>query len=68
MQTRFPVPALLALLAAVALAVGTTRLATGLAAAPVSPSTLESIIESIVPDDDVGEEMCRGLAKVAAPV
>ncbi len=66
MQRRFPVPALLAV---VALAVGTTGLATGLPAAPVSSSTLESIIESIVPDDDVvGEAKRRGLAKVAAPV
>ncbi len=65
MHTRSPLLALLALLAAVALAVGTT----GLAAAPVCWSTLESIIESIVPDDDVvGEAKRRGLAKVAAPV
>ncbi len=62
MQRRFPLPALLV---AVALAVAPT----GLAAAPVSSSTLESILESVVPDDDdVGEEMCRGLAEVAAPV
>ena len=65
MQRRFPVPALLALLAAVALAIAPT----GLAAAPVSSSTLESIIESIVPDDDVvGEATCRGLAELAAPI
>ncbi len=65
MQTRLSLPALLALLAAVALAVGTT----GLAAAPVSSSTLESIIESIVPDDDdVGEAKRRGLAELAAPI
>ena len=65
MQTRLPPPALLALLVALALAIAPT----GLAAAPVSSSTLESIIESIVPDDDdVGEEMCRGLAEVAAPI
>lgn len=64
MQTRIPVLALLALLAAVALAVGTT----GLVAEPVSSSTLESILESIVlDDDDVGEEMCRGPAEVTAP-
>jgi hypothetical protein len=42
---------------------------TGLAAQTVSPSTLDSIIKTFVPDgDDVGEEMCRGLAEVAAPV
>ncbi len=65
MQTRLLVLALLAVLAAVALAIAPT----GLAAAPVSSSTLESLIESIVPDDDdVGEEMCRGLAEVAAPI
>ncbi len=64
MQTRLSLPALLALLAVVALAIAPT----GLAAAPVNSSTLESIIESIVPADDVvGEAKRRGPAEVAAP-
>ncbi len=56
---------LLALLPALLLALAPASLL----AEPVSSSTLESIIKSFVPDaDDVGEEMCRAPAEIAAPV